>query len=173
MKQWQNVGGTNLLNSFYSSPERWGFSFELYSMLTKIEALLNIANTDKQIIIVERSILSDRVFIDLSYELGKMNDMEYAMINNIYTFFYENLYPKLEGIIYLDTPVDICLKRIIQRKRAEENGIEINYLEALKEKMELICNNFKNNVIRIDSSQNFIKNQKKICNSFMIQINKN
>ena len=58
VKQWQNLGGMNLLESFYTNPKRWGFSFEFYSMFTKLRALLNAANTDKPIIIIERSILS-------------------------------------------------------------------------------------------------------------------
>ena len=61
VKQWQNLGGMNLLDSFYSDPKRWGFSFEFFSMLTKIEALLKAAESDKPIIIIERSIFSNRV----------------------------------------------------------------------------------------------------------------
>ena len=74
VKQWQNLGGENLLESFYKDPERWGFSFEFYSMLTKIQALLKAAESDKPIIIIERSILSNKLFMDLSKELGKLDD---------------------------------------------------------------------------------------------------
>ena len=51
VKNWQNLGGMNLLDAFYSDPKRWGFSFEFHSMLTKIQALLNAAESDKPIII--------------------------------------------------------------------------------------------------------------------------
>ena len=27
VKEWQNLGGMNLLDSFYSDPQRWGFLF--------------------------------------------------------------------------------------------------------------------------------------------------
>ena len=63
VKQWQNLGGMNLLDAFYTDPKRWGFSFEFFSMLTKIKALLNAANSDKPIVVIERSILSNKVFI--------------------------------------------------------------------------------------------------------------
>ena len=99
--QWQNLGGANLLDAFYSDPQRWGFSFEFYSMLTKIQALLNAANSDKPIIIIERSILSNKVFMDLSNELGKLDKMEYCMLMNTYDFYLEHVYPQLAGIIYL------------------------------------------------------------------------
>ena len=35
VKQWQNLGGMNLLDAFYTDPQRWGFTFEFYSMLRK------------------------------------------------------------------------------------------------------------------------------------------
>ena len=86
VKEWQNLGGMNLLDSFYSNPQRWGFTFEFYSMLTKIQALLKAADSDKPIIIIERSILSNKIFIDISNELGKLEKMEYIMLINTYNF---------------------------------------------------------------------------------------
>ena len=103
VSEWQNLGGMNLLDSFYSDPKRWGFSFEFYSMLTKIQALLKAANSDKPIIIIERSILSNKAFMDISKELGKLDKMEYLMLMNTYHFYIQYVYPQLSGIIYLDT----------------------------------------------------------------------
>ena len=80
VKEWQNLGGMNLLDAFYSNPKRWGFSFEFYSMFTKMKSLLKAADSDKPIIIIERSILSNKIFIDISNELGKLEKMEYAML---------------------------------------------------------------------------------------------
>ena len=87
VSQWQNLGGMNLLDAFYSDPKRWGFSFEFFSMLSKIKALLNAANSDKPVIVIERSILSNRVFMDLSHELGKLEEIEYTMLMNTYHFY--------------------------------------------------------------------------------------
>ena len=120
VSEWQNLGGMNLLDSFYTDPKRWGFSFEFYSMLTKIKALLNAANSDKPIIIIERSILSNKVFMDISAELEKLDKMEYRMLMNTYKFYLQHVYPRLDGIIYLDTPVDECIRRITKRNRGEE-----------------------------------------------------
>ena len=100
VNKWQNLGGMNLLDSFYSNPQRWGFAFEFYTMLTKIEALLKVADSDKPIIMVERSILSDKTFIDISKELGKLDKMEYIILKNTYKFYLQHVYPHLSGIIY-------------------------------------------------------------------------
>ena len=117
VSQWQNLGGMNLLDAFYTDPKRWGFSFEFYSLLTKIQALLKAAESDKPIIIIERSIFSNKIFMDLSKELGKLEKMEYRMLMNTYNFYLEHVYPNLSGIIYLDTPVEECIRRITKKQR--------------------------------------------------------
>ena len=163
VKQWQNLNGCNLLDSFYSDPKRWGFSFEFYSMLTKIQALLKAADSDKPIIIIERSILSNKVFMDLSNDLGKLDKMEYAMLINTYNFYLENVYPQIAGIIYLDTPVDECIRRITKRNRGEECTIEKSYLNSIKEKMDEMCNSSTMIVIRIDGMYDCERDVKRVC----------
>ena len=163
VKQWQNLGGMNLLDAFYTDPQRWGFSFEFYSMLTKIQALLNAAKSDKPIIVIERSILSNKVFMDLSHELGKLEEMEYRMLMNTYDFYLEHVYPQLSGIIYLDTPVDECIKRITKRNRGEECGIERSYLQAIKDKLDVLANDSTKNVIRIDGMYDCERDKIRVC----------
>ena len=163
VNQWQNLNGCNLLNSFYSDPKRWGFSFEFYSMLTKIQALLKAADSDKPIIIIERSILSNKVFMDLSNDLGKLDKMEYAMLINTYNFYLENVYPQIAGIIYLDTPIDECIRRITKRNRGEECTIEKSYLNSIKEKMDEMCNSSTTIVIRIDGMYDCERDVKRVC----------
>ena len=163
VNQWQNLGGMNLLDAFYSDPERWGFSFEFYSMLSKIKALLNAANSDKPVIVIERSILSNKVFMDLSHELGKLEEIEYTMLMNTYHFYLQHVYPQLSGIIYLDTPVEECIRRITKRNRGEECSIEKSYLELLKKKFDEMANSSTIFVIRIDGMYDCERDSKRVC----------
>ena len=173
VSQWQNLGGMNLLEAFYSDPKRWGFSFEFYSMLSKIKALLNAANSDKPVIVIERSILSNRVFMDLSHELGKLEEIEYTMLMNTYHFYLQHVYPQLSGIIYLDTPVDECIKRITKRNRGEECTIERSYLQCIKEKMDQLCNSSTMNVIRIDGMYDCERDKVRVCQDMERYLNPN
>ena len=163
VSQWQNLGGSNLLDAFYTDPKRWGFSFEFFSMLTKIRALLNAANSDKPIIIIERSILSNKVFMDISLELEKLDKMEYCMLKNTYNFYLEHVYPQLSGIIYLDTPVDECIRRITKRNRGEECSIEKSYLELLKKKFDELANSSAMVVIKIDGLYDCERDCDRVC----------
>ena len=173
VSQWQNLGGMNLLDAFYSDPKRWGFSFEFFSMLSKIKALLNAANSDKPVIVIERSILSNRVFMDLSHELGKLEEIEYTMLMNTYHFYLQHVYPQLSGIIYLDTPVDECIKRITKRNRGEESTIERSYLQSIKEKMDQLCNSSTMNVIRIDGMYDCERDKVRVCQDMECYLNPN
>ena len=163
VSDWQNLGGMNLLDAFYSDPQRWGFSFEFYSMLSKIKALLNAANSDKPVIVIERSILSNGLFMELSHELGKLEDMEFKMLMNTYYFYLEHVYPQLSGIIYLDTPVDECIKRITKRNRGEECSIERSYLQRIKEKLDQLANSSTMKVIRIDGMYDCERDKINVC----------
>ena len=163
VSKWQNLGGMNLLDSFYTDPKRWGFSFEFYSMLTKIQALLNAANSDKPLIIIERSILSNNVFMEVSAELEKLDKMEFKMLKNTYQFYLKHVYPRLDGIIYLDTPVDECIRRITKRNRGEECGIEKSYLELLKKKFDEMANSSTMTVIRIDGMYDCERDSASVC----------
>ena len=173
VKEWQNLGGENLLESFYKDPERWGFSFEFYSMLTKIQSLLKAANSEKPIIIIERSILSNKLFMDLSKDLGKLNPMEYKMLLNTYEFYLQNVYPQLSGVIYLDTPVDECVKRIIKRNRGEECSIDKNYLESIKKKLDELAENSAILVFKIDGRYDIERDSNSVCENISELIHPN
>ena len=173
VKQWQNLGGMNLLESFYTNPKRWGFSFEFYSMFTKLRALLNAANTDKPIIIIERSILSNKIFMDISEELGKLDKMEYRMLKNTYDFYIQYVYPQITGIIYLDTPVDECIRRITKRNRGEECTIEKSYLELIKKKYDELGNSSSMIIIIVDGMYDCERDSDRVCDNISNYLNPN
>lgn len=140
---WENLGGESLLKKFYEDPIRWGYSFESYSMYSKVEALIKASKTEKPIIMVERSLLSNKVFFDISSSLGKLDEMEYQMLLTNYDFYINHLYPKLSGIIYLRTPLEECVRRIKKRSRSGEEEIDRGYLKILDDKFSDFLDNCK------------------------------
>lgn len=144
--KWKNIGGANLLEDFYSLPERWGFTFELYSMFTKIKLLRDAMLSDAEIIIMERSIFSDHIFQNISYNLEKIDLKELAILEEIRAFFLRDV-PKIDGIIYLNTKPVECLQRIKKRNRKEEQSIDINYLFLLEKEFMHVCYSKKHCII--------------------------
>lgn len=133
VKDWQNIEGSNLLQMKNENMPRWGYSFEAYVLITKMNELTKAANSDAKVILIERCMLTDKAFFDVNAANNLCNPMEVAMFNNLFEFLSSNVYPKLNGIIYLDTPVEVCIERIKQRGRKEENTLSGEYLTQLDE----------------------------------------
>ena len=138
VKDWQNLKGENLLKKKNDDLNRWGYSFEAYVLITKMNELTKEAFSDKKIILIERCMLTDKVFFDLNVENGFSNPMEEAMFKNLYEFLSNNVYPKLSGIIYLDTPVDECINRMIKRGRKAEKSLTKEYLTQLDDNFKKV-----------------------------------
>lgn len=103
--------------------------------------------------------------MDLSNELGKLEKMEYCMLMNTYDFYLQLVYPQISGIIYLDTPVDECIKRITKRNRGEECAIEKSYLEAIKRKLDELANSSTMIVIRINGLYDCERDATRVCDN--------
>ena len=132
VKEWKNIGGTDLLKSFYSDPKRWAFTFELESMVSKVRKIKDAISTNYDIILLERSIHSDKAFQIASFYYDRLNNMEMQILDEIRSDLIKD-YPNLNGIIYLDTDVTECLGRIKSRNRTEELDIDKAYLEKLED----------------------------------------
>ena len=82
-----------------------------------------------------------------------------------FDFYLQNIYPVLSGILYLDTPVDECIKRITKRNRGEECSIEKSYLQLLKDKFDELANSSTMIVIRIDGLYDCDRDSARVCDN--------
>lgn len=132
VEEWKNVGGSDLLKAFYNEPKRWCFTFELESMISKIRKIKEAICSDYDVILLERSIHTDKSFQVASFYYDKLSSMEMTLLDEIRTDLMKD-YPNLNGIIYLDTDVNVCLERIKSRGRPEEQSIDKAYLMKLED----------------------------------------
>uniref|UniRef100_A0A4W3GJC5 Deoxyguanosine kinase n=1 Tax=Callorhinchus milii TaxID=7868 RepID=A0A4W3GJC5_CALMI len=111
----------NLLQMMYEDPQRWSYTFQSYSCMSRIEAQLKpvsarLLNTENSVQIFERSVYSD----------SSSNICENGFAA-----------PKFsEGSGSQPWELDKCLERIQQRARVEEKEIQVNYLQQLHDKHE-------------------------------------
>jgi deoxyadenosine/deoxycytidine kinase len=142
--QLQTAQGKNLLELFYDDKTRYSYTFQNCALLSRA---LNIKNTIddwqlrcklnpeeemKNIFITERCIDTDyNVFAKMLYDDGHMNLMEWDLYKMWYSFVKGQSYP-LSGIVYVNTPPDICHARIHIRGRKGEDGIPLAYLQNLE-----------------------------------------
>ena len=61
--EWQNIHGHNILEKKFEDPTRWCYSFESYVLISKMNALIKAAESDKKIILIECKKLINFLFI--------------------------------------------------------------------------------------------------------------
>ncbi|XP_078421784.1 deoxycytidine kinase 2-like [Cetorhinus maximus] len=138
----QSVG--NLLQMLYQDPHRWSYTFQSYSCMSRIKALLapvspRLQKAEEPVQIFERSVYSDRyIFASNLYELGCLNETEWTIYQDWHTYLLNQFGSRiaLKGIIYLQASPEKCLERLQQRGRDEEKEIQLGYLQQLHSRHE-------------------------------------
>jgi len=150
----------NILDKFYSDQERWSFTFQMNSFISRIKAVDDAP--DKRIKFVERSVFTDKIcFAKNCFENGKMSKIEYDIYCNWHTWLCKKFDITPKYFIYLKTNPEISEERIKKRSRTEESGIPLEYLKQLHNNHEewMKDNVSKGiNVLYLDVSTNFYEN---------------
>ncbi|EOA36875.1 hypothetical protein CARUB_v10008902mg [Capsella rubella] len=138
--KWQDVGPDhfNILDAFYAEPERYAYTFQNYVFVTRLMQEKESSSGIKPLRLMERSVFSDRmVFVRAVHEAKWMNEMEISIYDSWFDPVVSCL-PGLvpDGFIYLRASPDTCHKRMMLRKREEEGGVSLKYLQDLHEKHE-------------------------------------
>ncbi|XP_005795147.3 deoxycytidine kinase-like isoform X1 [Xiphophorus maculatus] len=135
----------NLLEMMYQDPQRWSYTFQTYSCVSRMRIqlqappahLLNAKETPVQV--YERSVYSDRYIFALNmFELGCINTTEWVTYQDWHSLMVEQFGHRveLEGIIYLRASPKMCMERLKSRGRPEEEGVKLDYLETLHRQHE-------------------------------------
>lgn len=138
--QWtslKNAEGRNLLELFYEDKKRWAYTFQNCAILTRlkniqdaIDKLENPNSEDPEIILTERSVLTDRyVFAEMLRDAGDIDPLEWDLYELWFNTFAKKL--PVKAVIYLSTSAGTSSTRIKIRNRHGEENIDIGYLNAL------------------------------------------
>ncbi|XP_022360326.1 deoxyguanosine kinase, mitochondrial isoform X1 [Enhydra lutris kenyoni] len=133
----QSLG--NLLDMMYQEPARWSYTFQTFSFMSRLKVQLEpfpekLLQARKAVQIFERSVYSDRyIFAKNLFENGSLSDIEWYIYQDWHSFLLREFAGRLRlhGFIYLQATPQVCLKRLHQRARKEEKGVELAYLEQL------------------------------------------
>lgn len=143
----------NVLKEFYKDEKRYACMFQTLVLRSRVEQARNIKHG-----LVERCILSDRMFGAVQKQLGNMNDIEYAT----YCYQFNQAVrdtPDIHGHIYIRTSVKTCLERINKRQREGEDGIEEDYLNMLNTEHEKWLNHSDDATILIIDGENDFRSE--------------
>lgn len=115
------------------------YSFQMRMLSDRFSNLSNQLNNKKnRVVVSDQGLLFDKVFAHI-HEAEFTKD-EFKM----YMFFYNTMLKRCERlisrtiVIYLDETPETCLKRIKKRGRPNESSYTIEYLQALKDDMDMV-----------------------------------
>jgi deoxyadenosine/deoxycytidine kinase len=150
--------GNNILQNFYVDQERWSYSFQSYTFLTRMEDVMS--EQTKDIRFIERSIYTDKlVFARSLYDTGKMTSLEWNMYNRWFDWLSEDCFKKVNrpsGFIYIRADPETSFQRMLKRERSEEKCVPVEYLKIISEYHdEWLCREDQQNVLVINVDKDF------------------
>ena len=94
-----------------------------------------------------RNMYSIQVFANAQYEMGYLNDFQYDYLTDIVQQNITDILPQscklgCNRLVYIDTDVATCLKRIMDRKGQSNMDKFEDYLNCLRQAYEDYCNIF-------------------------------
>lgn len=123
-----------LLKKFYEDPKKYSFRLQIRfftQRLLKCRELYNKHKDTADIIILERSILSDVHFVNLLKQDGSMTEDEAEDYMSWWNLWSELLPFKPDIMFMVSAPMDVCMQRINERARDGETKIRRDYQEKL------------------------------------------
>lgn len=134
----KNTKGQSLFELYYHNQERWSYTFQNCAVLSRYQyiedtiAKQKAVSSGKQVYITERCLDTDhKVFAQMLHDDNKMDSLEYTLYERWIEQLKKTSTP-LSGIIYIDTPADVCADRIKGRNREGEEDIPLEYLNELQ-----------------------------------------
>ena len=162
----------NILDKFYKNQERWSYSFQMNAFITRVKDIL--AHSDKKVVIIERSVLTDRnVFAKLLYKDKKISSLEWKLYNEWFNWLSSSFDILPSKIIYLRASPEISYSRIKKRSRKEESSIPFKYIENVSIAHDNWLKNHNNCTI-LDVNDDFQENEDnklKIVKTIVKEIN--
>ena len=118
------------LELFYEDMERWALHSQLYFLAHRASSHSKLKD-DPRSVVQDRSVYEDgAVFARNLKESGLIGAGDWRLYESLYNTVVE-LLPRPDLVVYIRASVTTLQKRIQQRAREIEAGIEESYLEAL------------------------------------------
>lgn len=125
VEEWENYHGCNMIEKLYSDPERHGFEFQLMVFTTRLAHLKReMARYPNSVLVCERSLQTD---IDI-FATMLLHDKPTLMATYMAWVKLVDI-PRMDHVIYIDTPPELAYERCIRRSREGEQNITMSYLQ--------------------------------------------
>jgi deoxyadenosine/deoxycytidine kinase len=125
----EKVEDNPFLARFYQDRRQFSFQTQIFFLLSRYRQLESLTQQDlfSAVTLSDYFMPKDRIFATLN-----LDPDELTLYDQIYTLLNPRL-PKPDLVIYLQAETPVLMRRIKQRGREYENGMEWDYLAALNQ----------------------------------------
>lgn len=130
----ENVEENPFLKEFYENPRRNAFKAQLFFLLSRYQQQVNLADSGllsspgkrgRQTIISDYHFAKDRIFARLN-----LDEQEMALYEQVFMMLDPRI-PRPDLVIYLQAKQETLEKRIRNRGKAYEKGLDTKYLKKV------------------------------------------
>lgn len=130
--QWMNtkIKGRGMLELFYEDKAKYGFTFQMFVLQTRVQQMLDcLAQHPGKVIVTERCHITDcEIFAKMMEKSDLLTPSEVLVYSKWYETCSYILHDYLKGIIYLKASSAVCVERIMKRSRPGEERISLEYI---------------------------------------------
>ncbi|MBZ0106688.1 MAG: deoxynucleoside kinase [Sulfuricella denitrificans] len=149
--QLEDTGANPFLAKFYHDPERYALPAQLFFLFQRAGQMRELAQNDlfQQGSVTDFLLDKDPLFARLN-----LSDDEFKLYREIYRHLRPQA-PRPDLVIYLQTPVETLMERIMQRNVGHEQTITLNYLTRITEGYSLFFHHYETSPLLIVNSESF------------------
>lgn len=137
------------LEDFYNDMHRWSFNLQVYFLNKRFREVVEIADSDKNII-QDRTIFEDaRIFAPNLHGQGYMSDRDFDNYSDLFDLMI-SLTKLPDLMIYIRSTVPNLIAQIGKRGREYEQSMRIDYLTGLNNRYEEWIKTYKGRLIIVD-----------------------
>ena len=130
----------SLLQNFYDDMPRYAAPFQFQVLFSFHRLYSTFKNVNDKVIVERCPWSSKNIFTDMLVKNGLIQPNEH----NLYCNFYNKLTFTTDLYIYLKVDTDVAYERILNRNRASERSLKLDYLNALNNKYNESVKSLKN-----------------------------
>lgn len=134
VEKWKSSGA---LEQFYAAPARRAYQFQtrvFHDRIKEMQKQWESNGTTSAIFILERSIFTDRIFMDMLFEAEQVDETEYRDYNELWTMWSKLMPCEPDLFIYLRPSLDATMARVAKRARVGEGSVSRTYQQGLLDK---------------------------------------
>lgn len=147
--RYEKVVDNPYMNDYYKDLHRWSFALEVFFLKERFKDVLQISESENNII--QDRTLHEGVFVFAAnnYAQGNISDRDFETYMELYEIMVEKV--KLPDLmIYIRSTVSNLVNQIGKRGRECEQTIRIDYLTGLNERYEEWIKDYKGRLIIVD-----------------------